>query len=160
MLITASSPLTEIGASSMLLSSVINCLTLHSYDRKIYNISWFVNIITIVRGTSAVWYLLLILCRYLYLINRPLSLYRWLSVGRGVTVELPYDYRSVAHTDTCFAPNILGRACFFFVWRPVWTASALDNWQIRYSAPKMEDAIIRSAHRRWRACVVRYDVSP
>ena len=31
-----------------------------------------------------------------------------------------------------FAPNILGRACFFSVWRPVWTASALDNWQIRY----------------------------
>ena len=60
-------------------------------------------------------------------------------------VELPYDHRSVANTDTCFEPNILGRACFFSVWRPVWTASALDNWQLRYSAPKLEDAIIRSA---------------
>ena len=28
-------------------------------------------------------------------------------------VRLPYDYRSVANTDTRFAPNILGRACFF-----------------------------------------------
>ena len=37
---------------------------------------------------------------------------------------------------------------FFSVWRPVRTASALDNWQIRYSAPKMEEVIIRSAHRR------------
>ena len=33
-------------------------------------------------------------------------------------MELPYDYRSVAHTDTCFAPNILGRACFFFRMAP------------------------------------------
>ena len=28
-------------------------------------------------------------------------------------VGLPYDHRSVANTDTRFAPNILGRACFF-----------------------------------------------
>ena len=61
---------------------------------------------------------------------------------------LPYDHRSVANTDTRFEPNILGRACVFPVWRPVRTASALDNWQIRYSAPKMEGIIIRSAHRR------------
>ena len=61
---------------------------------------------------------------------------------------LPYDHRSVANTDTRFEPNKQGRACVFSVWRPVWTASALDNWQIRYSAPKMEGIIIRSAHRR------------
>ena len=40
-------------------------------------------------------------------------------------VELPYDHRSVANTDTRFEPNILGRACVFSVWRLVWTASAL-----------------------------------
>ena len=69
-------------------------------------------------------------------------------------------YHTFSNTDTRFAPNIFGRACFFSLRRPVRTASALDNWQIRYSAPKMEDAIIRSAHLRWRACVVRYDVAP
>ena len=74
--------------------------------------------------------------------------------------KLPYDHRSVANTDTCSAPNKQGRACFFSVWRPVWTASALDNWQSRYSAPKMEDAIIRSAPWCWLVCVVRYDVAP
>ncbi|ACO68858.1 predicted protein [Micromonas commoda] len=57
-------------------------------------------------------------------------------------------YHTFSNTDTCFAPIILGRACFFSAWRPVRTASALDNWQIRYSAPKMEEVIIRSAHRR------------
>ena len=61
---------------------------------------------------------------------------------------LPYDHRSVANIDTRFAPNKQGRACVFSVWRPVRTASALDNWQIRSSAPKMEGIIIRSAHRR------------
>ena len=34
------------------------------------------------------------------------------------------------------------------LWRPVWTASALSGLLIRCLAPKMEDAIIRSAHRR------------
>ena len=33
--------------------------------------------------------------------------------------ELPYDHRSVANVDTIYAPNILGRACFFSLWRPV-----------------------------------------
>ena len=74
-------------------------------------------------------------------------------------VWLPCDHRSVANTDTRFEPNILGRACVFSVWRPVWTASVLSGSLIRCSAPKMEDAIIRSAHRRWRACFVRYDVA-
>ena len=32
--------------------------------------------------------------------------------------ELPYDHRSVANVDTIYAPNILGRACFFFPWAP------------------------------------------
>ena len=62
--------------------------------------------------------------------------------------NLPYDHRSVANADTRFAPNKQGRACVFSAWRPAWTASALDNWQIRYSAPKMEGIIIRIAHRR------------
>ena len=61
---------------------------------------------------------------------------------------LPHDHRSVAHTDTRFAPKVLGRGCFLSVWRPVWTASVLSGSLIRCSAPKMEDAIIRSAHRR------------
>ena len=33
--------------------------------------------------------------------------------------ELPYDHRSVANVDTIYAPNILGRACFFSLWRLV-----------------------------------------
>ena len=40
--------------------------------------------------------------------NKPFSLYRCLSVGSGVAI---YDHRSVAYTDTCFEPNILGRGC-------------------------------------------------
>jgi len=40
-------------------------------------------------------------------------------------------YQTFSNTDTRFAPNKQGRACFFSVWRPVRTASALDDWQIR-----------------------------
>ena len=57
-------------------------------------------------------------------------------------------YHTFSNTDTRFAPKVLGRGCFFSVWRPVRTASALSGSLIRCSAPKMEDAIIRSAHRR------------
>ena len=63
-------------------------------------------------------------------------------------IWLPYDHRSVANTDTRFAPNILGRGCFISLWRQVWTASALSGLLIRRLAPKMEDAIVRSAHPR------------
>ena len=66
----------------------------------------------------------------------------------SLTFGRPGGYHTFSNTDMRFAPNILGRACVFSVWRPVRTASALDNWQIRYSAPKMEGIIIRSAHRR------------
>jgi hypothetical protein len=41
--------------------------------------------------------------------------YRWLSVGS----ELSYDHWSVAYSYTRYAPNIFGRACFFFLWRLV-----------------------------------------
>ena len=61
---------------------------------------------------------------------------------------LPYDHMSVANTDTRVEPNILGRGCFFSLWRLFRTASALSGSIIRCSAPKMEDTIIRSAHRR------------
>ena len=41
--------------------------------------------------------------------------------------------------DTRFAPNILGRACCFRLWKaPVWTASALSGLPIRCSAPNTE----------------------
>ena len=66
-------------------------------------------------------------------------------------VWLPYDYRSVANTDTRFAPNILGAG----VWRLVLTARALDRLLIRCSAPNMEDIVIGRAHRRFRVFVVR-----
>ena len=44
-------------------------------------------------------------------------------------IWLPYDHRSVANTDTRFAPNILGRGCFISLWRPARTASALSGSQ-------------------------------
>ena len=44
-------------------------------------------------------------------------------------VGLPYGHRSVANTDTCSAPNILGRHVFFSpaLWRLVWTGRALSR---------------------------------
>ena len=61
-------------------------------------------------------------------------------------VWLPYDHRSVANTDTCFEPNIwVARVFPPLHGAQEWTASALDNWQLRYSATKLEDAIISSA---------------
>ena len=50
-----------------------------------------------------------------YMNNRPLSLYRWLSVGSVVTIRSPV---AVAHTNTCSAPNKQGRTC---------TAPSLDG---------------------------------
>ena len=56
------------------------------------------------------------------------------SAVRAVT----YEHRSVAHTDTCFTPNILGRACFFpyvVMWRPskmykcILSKIGLDNFE-------------------------------
>ena len=41
-----------------------------------------------------------------------------------------YDHRSVANIDTRYAPNILGRACFFPVWglvRPSQDGERLTN---------------------------------
>ena len=35
-------------------------------------------------------------------------------------MQLPYDHRSVANTDTRGTPTILGRGCFYIsLWRPV-----------------------------------------
>ena len=85
--------------------------------------------------------------------------------GRGFTStirnDIPFshsanivDFRSAGRLPHVFKyryalrAKYFGSRVFFSVWRPVWTASALDNWQIRYSAPKMEGIIIRSAHRR------------
>ena len=64
-------------------------------------------------------------------------------------VRLPYDYRSVATTDTRFAPNILGRACLFpygaqFGRR---ARKTTGKYAVRRQI-KVEDAIIGSAHRR------------
>jgi len=42
------------------------------------------------------------------------------SVGRGV----PYDHRSVANTETCYAPNNQGR--FYPIWRNVYDSSHFD----------------------------------
>ena len=49
------------------------------------------------------------------------------AVGATITVGCKYRH--------ALQPNFGSRVCS--VW-PVRTASALDNWQIRYSAPKME----------------------
>ena len=48
---------------------------------------------------------------------------------------------------------------FFPLWRLVWKASALSGSLIRRPAPNVEDIIVRSAHRCWRAHVVRYCVA-
>ena len=80
---------------------------------------------------------------------------RWLSVGSSRVIV-----RSPVGCKYASGKKKQGSRVFCSLWRLVWTASALDNWQLRYSAPKMEDAIITSAHWRWRVCVVRYDVAP
>ena len=49
---------------------------------------------------------------------------------------LPYDHRSVVKKDTCFAPNILGRACFPH--SSAWAASELSGLPICCSAPNTE----------------------
>ena len=80
-------------------------------------------------------------CGLVIIINRPVSIH---VVDFRSADWLPYVFK-YRHA---LRAKYFGSRVFFSVWRPVWTASALDNWQIRYSAPKMEDAIIRSAHRR------------
>ena len=80
-------------------------------------------------------------------VNRRIDHLRYIVDFRSA-IWLPYDHRSVANTDARSAPNKQGRACVFSVWRPVRTASALSGSLIRCSAPKMEDDIVRSAHRR------------
>ena len=72
----------------------------------------------------------------------------YIPVSISLTFGRQGGYHTFSNTDMRFAPNILGRACFISLWRPVRTASALSGSLIRCSAPKMEDAIIRSAHRR------------
>jgi hypothetical protein len=85
--------------------------------------------------------------------NRPFILYRWLSVG----VWLPYEHWSVANTDTRSAPIFW--VARFFLWRLVWTASALDHLLICCSAPNTEDVIISSAFQRCRVHIFRYCVA-
>ena len=48
---------------------------------------------------------------------------------------------------------------FFFLWRLVWTASALDHLLICCLAPNTEDVIISSAYQRCRVHIVRYCVA-
>ena len=50
-------------------------------------------------------------------------------------------------------------ARFFFLWRLVWTASALDHLLICCLAPNTEDVIISSAYQRCRVYIVRYCVA-
>ena len=70
---------------------------------------------------------------------------------------LPYEYWSVANTDTRSAPIFW--VARFFLWRLVWTASALDHLLICCSAPNTEDVIISSAFQCCRVRVVRYCVA-
>ena len=53
----------------------------------------------------------------------------------------------------------LGSRGFFFLWRLVWTASALDHLPICCLAPNTEDVIISSAYQRCRVHIVRYCVA-
>ena len=53
----------------------------------------------------------------------------------------------------------LGSRGFFFLWRLVWTASALDHLLICCLAPNTEDVIISSAYQRCRVHIVRYCVA-
>ena len=48
---------------------------------------------------------------------KPLVSWRATTSKKGYSSQ--YDHWSVANTDTRYAPNILGRACFFFLWRLV-----------------------------------------
>ena len=81
-------------------------------------------------------------------------------------VLLPYDYRSVATTDTRFAPNILGRACVFFRMAP-----SLDGERARQLAntllgakdgghhhPKRTSALT-SLRRQIRCCALATTIS-
>ena len=72
-------------------------------------------------------------------------------------VWLPYEHWSVANTDTRSAPIFW--VARFFLWRLVWTASALDHLLICCSAPNTEDVIISSAFQRCRVHIFRYCVA-
>ena len=72
-------------------------------------------------------------------------------------VWLPYEHWSVANTDTRSAPIFW--VARFFLWRLVWTASALDHLLICCLAPNTEDIIISSACQRCRVYIVRYCVA-
>ena len=74
-------------------------------------------------------------------------------------VELPYDHRSVANTDTCFAPNILGGmctvpslygvrwpACQYAVRRQTWTTSSSV---MRKALPSSRRQILRCSWRSY-----------
>ena len=85
----------------------------------------------------------------------PFPLYRWLSVGSVVTIRtlVGCKYRHALRAKH------LGSRGFFFLWRLVWTASALDHLLICCLAPNTEDVIISSAYQRCRVHIVRYCVA-
>ena len=87
--------------------------------------------------------------------NTPFPLYRWLSVGSVVTIRtlVGCKYRHALRAKH------LGSRGFFFLWRLVWTASALDHLLICCLAPNTEDVIISSAYQRCRVHIVRYCVA-
>ena len=111
---------------------------LHRYKKPIQAQTAWTNTLTYCLPRAAD-FLLKTTAQLIYIISRPDSLYiyRWL-----VDFWLK-----------------IGSRVFFPLWRPVRTASALGGSLIRCSAPKMEDAIINSAHWCWRVCVARCDVA-
>ena len=87
----------------------------------------------------------------------------WLSVGGKLLLSyytfVPYDHRSVANTDTCFAPNILGGmctvpsldgvrwpACQYAVRRQTWTTSSSV---MRKALPSSRRQILRCSWRSY-----------
>ena len=69
--------------------------------------------------------------------------YRWLSVGKEVTI-----YTIIGRLQI---PTRAPRQTFWVarVWRLVWTARALDRLLMRFSAPNIDDIVIGSAHQRY-----------
>ena len=88
--------------------------------------------------------------------NRPFPLYRWLSVGRWVTIHTNTGRLQISTRAT---RQYFWWRGFFFLWRLVWTASALDHLLICCLAPNTEDVIISSAYQRCRVHIVRYCVA-
>ena len=106
---------------------------------------YLINIVVIIKSSN-----------FQFLIpNRPFILYRWLSVGSVVTIRtlVGCKYRHALRAKH------LGSRGFFFLWRLVWTASALDHLLICCLAPNTEDVIISSAYQRCRVHIVRYCVA-